>query len=90
MTKYIVLAALASQPALGQVPKAPCNQLVYDQIYATLTQQAIKTQDYSARANAIELLRQLCYDQKFTMELRNIGARTINNTRYGNKRPYHE
>jgi hypothetical protein len=61
--KWLVLAALT------------CNQLVYDQLYEELIRQTIKTQDYAARADAIELLRKLCNDQPFSLEL---GKKHIN------------
>jgi hypothetical protein len=68
--KWLVLASLT------------CNQLVYDQIYEALTHQAVRTQDYTSRANAIETLRTLCHNQRFTMEIMNKGARHINKPIY--------
>jgi hypothetical protein len=71
---WIILLAVNSVVHAGQ----SCNQLVYDKLYETLVRQAIETQDYTARADAIELLRKLCNNQPFTLELKNRGARTKN------------
>ena len=57
--KWFILSVLTSQPALGEMPKASCNQLVYDQIYETLIQQTIKTEDYRRKADAVELLKRV-------------------------------
>lgn len=55
--KWLILATLT------------CNQVVYDQIYEILIRQTIKTEDYRTRADTIELLRKLCNNQAFSLEL---------------------
>ncbi len=57
MTKWLILSVLT------------CNQLVYDQLYETLIQQTIKTEDYQRKQDAVELLKKLCNNQPFSLEL---------------------
>lgn len=47
----------------------PCNQEVYDTLYETLIQDTLITADYKSKMNVVELLKKLCHDQSFSLEL---------------------
>lgn len=74
---FTVLLTIVTRAAVAQSPVSVCNQAVYDMLYEELLKDTIKTGNYENKTQTVEMLKKLCRNQRFTLEKKNIGARTI-------------